>query len=240
MIELLTAMSLLLIALAMFTAVLSNVQRTSARQDQLGRAGDAAYQALAEMDRQLRSGYIGSETPLDPSFIDTVRIYTEAYATPSTLATPNTVARCVAWVVMPMVDGGEGLYTVWWTPGLAGGGAGAPTYSVATRSFTFPSVTGVARVYGSRLITSELKGSDASTFVVRHPYDDADLGERLDVTLRLREATDPALTASPASGSPSPWVNTISTTLTARNAPRATMAPDTGISYTVARQALCG
>lgn len=236
LVELLIAMSLLLVALVMFGSALFAVQTAGARGDQLGRAADSAYQALTEMDRQLRSGYIASETRFtgaDANVVDMVRIYTEAYAPPAGTTSPNTVARCVAWAVVNMVSGKQGLYTVWWTPTPTGS---KPTFNASTRTFTVPTNSGVTNVAGTRLVTDELTGASASTFSV--PSISGDLGQRLVVTFQLREATDKALT-SPQAGSPSPWINTVSTTITPRNSPRSSMNADTSV-YTSARSGLCG
>lgn len=243
LVEMLVVMSLLLVALGLFSGALWNVQRASARQDQIGRASDAAYQALSEIDRQLRSGYIASETRFsgaDATLVDMVRIYTEAYAPPSSAASPNTVARCVAWAIVAQTNGTQGLYTVWWTPKP---GVAAPTYVPATRSFSISAITGITNVSGSRLVASDLIGSDLSSFTVQGLV--GGLSQRLLVTLRLQEASDGTL-SSPAPGSPSPWVNTISTTITPRNSPRASMNADTaayGASPSpgsVLRSVLCG
>lgn len=242
LIEMLIAMSLLLVALAMFTLALSSMQNATARQDQLGRAADSAYLALTEMDRQLRSGYIASETQFSGSdagatLKDMVRIYTESYAPPSSAAAPNTVARCVAWAVVQIDATRQGLYTIWWTPTPNGS---QPTYSAATRRFTVPSTAspGVTNVAGVRLVSEDLIGADANTFTVLTASPGSDLSQRLSVTFNLRETADGVL-LTPVPGSPSPWVNTISTTMTPRNSPRSSMSADTSV-YSASRGSLCG
>lgn len=228
LVEILVAMSLLLVALTMFGSVLFAVQRSGSRQDQLSRAADSAYQAIAEMDRQLRSGYIASQTSVSGT-IDSVRIYTESFAPGS----GSTVARCVAWAVVDLASGSQGLYTVWWTPG-ASGTTTPLSYNSATRSFSVSSVSGGAS--GFRLVADGLTGASDRTFEV--PAITGDLGQKLVVTLQLREATDPDLTAT-GSPSSSPWVNTVSTTITPRNSPRSSMKADTSL-YSATRSGLCG
>lgn len=227
--ELLIAMSLLLVALGMFTGVLWSVQRLGLRTEQLSRATDAAYQSFAEMERQLRSGYIASSTSLGGTgVVDTVRIYTEAYAQS---AAASTTSRCAAWVVADLSTGGQGLFTVWWTPGLPG--ASIPTYVKSSNSFTgFAAGVGI---YGWRLITSDILNATSESFQVIDSAVGVDVSQRLTVTLSLREATDPTLLAA----SPSAWVNTLSTTLTPRNSPRVSMIADTS-AFTTSRSALCG
>lgn len=228
-IEMMIAMSLLLVALGMFTGVLWNVQRLGTRTEQLAQATDAAYQSFAEMDRQLRSGFIASGTDLPGDGVkDTVRIYTEAYARS---AVAPTTSRCVAWVAADLGSGGQGLFTVWWTPGLAG--ATVPTYVKSSGSFTgFAAGVGV---YGWRLITSGIVNADGTEFIVVPSPTGVDVSQKLTISLDVREATDPSLTG----GGTSTWINTISTTLTPRNSPRVSMIADTS-AFTANRSSLCG
>lgn len=227
LIEMLIAMSLLLVALTMFGSVLFAVQKAGSRGDQLSRAGDAAYSALTEMDRQLRSGYIASDTAVVGA-IDTVRIFTEAYTpTGSAVAVP----RCVVWSAVDMGGGKQGIYTAWWTPSK--GVTLTPTYSGGV--FAAP----VTSYSGSRLVTDEIVGADSNTFQVLSVATGSLLGQRLSVTLRLREATDPVLSSPSPSGTQTPWVNEISTTITPRNYPRASIGADTAL-YEENRSALCG
>lgn len=232
LVEMLIAMSLLLVALTMFGSVLFAVQKAGSRGDQLSRAGDAAYSALAEMDRQLRSGYIASETAVAGA-IDTVRIYTEAY-TP--LGSSVAVPRCVVWSVVDMGGGRQGMYTAWWTPSKDV--ALSPTYSGGVFSAPATAYSGV------RLVAEELVSADEFTFRRLPGATGNSVGERLSVTLRLREATDPALSSSPSPGSPSatstPWVNEISTTISPRNFPRAFASADSATLNTAERSTLCG
>lgn len=222
-VELTVAMSLLLVALTMFTMTLWSAQTSGLRQERVGRANDAAFQALSEMDRQLRSGYVASENAFTvsgcsspPCLIDIVRFYTEAYAPPSDPTGTNTVARCVAWAVVQMSGGRQGLYSVWWTPSAGGG---SPTYNATSGAFTVPTPTGITNVAGSRLLTDELSNASSSTFTLTSIGSAATLAQRLAVTFDIRESGDSSL----------PWSNVVATTLAARNSPRSEMKADTGV-----------
>lgn len=229
LVEMMVALSLLLVALVMFGNVLFAVQKASSRGDQLSRASDAAYMALTEMDRQLRSGYIASTTAVGGT-LATVRILTEAY-TPAGSQYP--VPRCVVWSVVDMGSGRQGLYTAWWnaTPNSAT----TPTFS--SGKFSAP-------VTAYRLITDEIvDASPRDTFrVLALTGPPTSLGQRLLVTFRIREATDRSLiSAGPVpSGSPSPWVNVIWTTITPRNVPRGQDVNADTAAYEAYRENLCG
>lgn len=106
LVELLVAMMILGIAMAIFTTTLASVQRGAIRQDNLSRTNDQARLALQQLDRQVRSGNVlydpAAET--DPYYM--VRIYTQANAP------GHGSFSCVQW----KVDSSKQLLTRRWPP----------------------------------------------------------------------------------------------------------------------------
>lgn len=83
LVEVLVALALLLLALAMFSGVLVVSQRSATRQMEQGQTLNQLRQAVTGLDAELRSGFIAKATASPPS----VTIYTEAYGAP----------LCVTW-----------------------------------------------------------------------------------------------------------------------------------------------
>lgn len=88
LVELLVALSLLLLALGMFGSALVVVQRTSARQLERGVTTNQIRQALVLMDAQMRSGYATQLT----DDARRVVLYTEASGS----------RTCAGWLVTPL------------------------------------------------------------------------------------------------------------------------------------------
>lgn len=110
LVELMFASALMLIALAMFGASLFVATKMQLREGEYSRANDAVHLALQELDRQIRSGYVVTDTALVTGTDDAVKIYTEAGGTP----------RCVIWALTGN-PGTQSLYTTSWSPGVVGG-----------------------------------------------------------------------------------------------------------------------
>lgn len=105
LVEVLTASSIMLIALAIFTLSLQVALGLQRRNDQYSRSNDAVQLALQTMDRQVRSGYVAADT--EPLGTDSaLKIYTEAGGKP----------QCVAWALAGSATGDQSLYTTDWTP----------------------------------------------------------------------------------------------------------------------------
>lgn len=106
LVELIVAMMILGIAMAIFTTTLASVQRGIVRQDQFSRTNDQARLALQQLDRQMRSGNVLYDPATEPDPYYMVRIYTQANA--PTLGSFS----CVQW----KIDAAKQLSTRWWPP----------------------------------------------------------------------------------------------------------------------------
>lgn len=215
-IELMVAMALLLVALAMFGSVLFTVQQTSNRQIELGRANDQARLAIQEIDRQLRSGYVtstGSFTGADAS----ARIYTEAR-----MSGTSSKPTCVAWVLHGAGSDRQTLYTKTWD---VVSGATAPAFN-----------GGVGWRVVATDIVNTANGGDAQTFGLEttslidpNTLQSVPIGQSLTVTLWLNPSTVR-----------STQVTQITTTLTSRNIRRSTANAEVTGGGLGVRYNLCG
>jgi prepilin-type N-terminal cleavage/methylation domain-containing protein len=107
--ELLVAMMVLSLALAMFFTTLASVQRSVAETDIRTRSNTQARLALQTLDHEVRSGNVlyDPATSSDPSF--RFKIYTQTNAT---TRQPSPGFTCRLWRI---TDGGQ-LQTRWWEP----------------------------------------------------------------------------------------------------------------------------
>jgi prepilin-type N-terminal cleavage/methylation domain-containing protein len=109
--ELLVAMFMFGIVMAVFTTTLASVQKAIVAQDNLSRTNDQARLAMEQLDRELRSGNVIYDPALETQ--DTnykLRIYTQT----------NQAFRCVLW----KIDSNDQLLTRRWTPGAEANATG--------------------------------------------------------------------------------------------------------------------
>jgi prepilin-type N-terminal cleavage/methylation domain-containing protein len=124
LVELLVAMSLMAIVMAVFGTTLASVQRTAMQEDRLGQSNDQARLALEQIDREMRSGNVlyspavengsgagalTSCTGCLPYY--TMRIYTQTNADSRSSGYGNGYL-CVMW----QVDTQEQLKVRTWPP----------------------------------------------------------------------------------------------------------------------------
>lgn len=208
LIELIVAMSLLLVALAMFSSALYVTQRSAQQSSKYSLANDAVHLALQDIDRQLRSGYlvsvdgIGTAAPAGR----VARIYTEV----------NGVGRCVAWAVAaaPLPEPSYALYTVSWPGEKTFASAGIPT--------SFNSAPWRMVTDGLAIAKLNLNGSTAATLSAPFVKKDSVVAtgsgvkppETLDITLWL-------LTSPRESSADYRYVE-VSSSFTSRNVMRST------------------
>lgn len=167
LVELLIASSLLLLAILMFSGALLISQRTQIRDAEYSAANDAAHLAIAEIDRQVRSGYVIATPPSVSGTADGVKIFTMT----------NGQARCALWVVAPPAVATEpmlaqGLYMKTWNP--------------ATQ--TQPTAFGAAG--GWRLVAGDLVGADSSTFTIDTANVASDVFPTMEMVLHLNASRD--------------------------------------------------
>lgn len=106
LVEVMTASALMLTALLLFGMSLSMAQQLQVRNDTYSRANDDVHLAMQELDRQIRSGYVATDS--DPTGTNSaVKIFTEAGGQP----------KCVIWALADSGDGRQALFTTSWTPG---------------------------------------------------------------------------------------------------------------------------
>lgn len=213
-IELMVAMALLLVGLSMFVTVLFAVQQTSARQLELGRANDQARLALQEIDRQVRSGYVASMTPI-PGADASARIYTEARMRGDT-----DKPQCVAWVLFGEGSGPQTLYSRSWPAGTAAPSSFSPTAGwnvIATDIVNTTNGDGDSQTFD--LVKTDVKKPLGGT--------DVSIGQSLTITLWVNPSSTRAS-----------QVTKVSTTVTSRNVLRATANAEGG--GLGARNSLCG
>lgn len=191
LVELMVAMSLLLLGLAMFGSVLFTVQQTSKRQLQLGQANDDIRIGFQELDRQMRSGYVvgtGTVGGADAS----AKLYTEMRG----------AGRCVAWALFGEGDGPQRLWTTSWAPGA-----------------TPPSLP--ASGAGWRLVATDIvntaSGGDAQTFVMTEETSVIDQVTKL--ATPVRQALQVTLWVNPSDRAGQ--VTQLQSTFATRNALRA-------------------
>lgn len=118
LVELMIASALFLVALLMFGASLYVTQRMQIREDQYSQSNDAVHLAMQTIDRQIRSGYVVTDTAVVGTD-DSVKIFTEAGGTPT----------CVIWALAGSATGSQSLYTTSWSP-VSGT---APSFSVPSK-----------------------------------------------------------------------------------------------------------
>lgn len=141
LIELLVASALMVVAFGMFTTALAVSQRTQIRDTEYSAANDGVHLAMAEIDRQVRSGYVIQQPTLYSGTIDGVRIFTLG----------SGQAKCVMWVVASAPSGStQALYTKSWAA------SDSPPSSFQAASW--------------RLVADGIVGADAATFQVMTPY----------------------------------------------------------------------
>lgn len=128
LLEILIALSILGLAIAMFGATLFVMQKSQLRFDEYSRANDAVHIAIQDLDRELRSGYVVSSAL--PSWSggvlsagSSVLIYTEAGGT----------ATCVRWVLLQdsSTPATQTLLRTSWDPLAPGPGDNQPPWSTA-------------------------------------------------------------------------------------------------------------
>lgn len=89
--EILVAVSIFLIVLAVCLSALSSVQSTVKRTDDRSETSDQARLAVEQLDRQIRSGNLLRDPATETPPGQALRIYTQA----------NGVQRCVQWQILP-------------------------------------------------------------------------------------------------------------------------------------------
>lgn len=106
LIEMLVALSLLVVALAMFSGSLWVSHRAQLADTEYSVQNDSMNLAFQALDRQIRSGYVAGVDSGPTGADQAVRIYTEAQGEP----------QCVMWVLASPVSGRpQALYvTSWW------------------------------------------------------------------------------------------------------------------------------
>lgn len=109
LVEVMVATSLFFIALSMFGAVLIVSHRTQIRDSEYSSVNDAVSLAVAELDKQIRSGYVIPDTTPLGTTADSVKIFTAAKGSD----------RCVAWAIYPTIGTPvlpQSLYVKSWNP----------------------------------------------------------------------------------------------------------------------------
>jgi prepilin-type N-terminal cleavage/methylation domain-containing protein len=107
--ELLVAMMVLSLALAMFFTTLASVQRSVAETDIRTRSNTQARLALQTLDHEVRSGNVLYDPATSSDQAVRVKIYTQTNAT---TRQPSPGFTCRLWRI---TDGGQ-LQTRWWEP----------------------------------------------------------------------------------------------------------------------------
>lgn len=124
MIEVLVALALLLVALAMFSGALVVAEGSAGRQLEQGQTLNQLRSAVTTLDAELRSGFVSSVA----SDHLTATIYTELRGKP----------ECVGWRLAPATPpssprsraGRQTLYRATWSPGAAAPAAGSDLWHV--------------------------------------------------------------------------------------------------------------
>lgn len=141
LVELLISMTIFSLALAMVYSVLITVQRQT--KDQTSRADSVgnARLALAQIDRQVRSGNV-LYNPATETLPLSMRVYTQA----------NGAQRCVQWQVFGGKLRSRSWSPAWQTDGQVSGWA-VVAHDVVNTTATPPfALQGGSTAYGSRLI----------------------------------------------------------------------------------------
>lgn len=141
LVELLISMTIFSLALAMVYSVLITVQRQT--KDQTSRADSVgnARLALAQIDRQVRSGNV-LYNPATETLPLSMRVYTQA----------NGAQRCVQWQVYGGKLRSRSWSPTWQTDGQVSGWA-VVAHDVVNTTATPPfALQGGSTAYGSRLI----------------------------------------------------------------------------------------
>jgi prepilin-type N-terminal cleavage/methylation domain-containing protein len=124
LVELVVAMSIMGIALAIFGTTLASVQRVAVKEDVFGQSNDQARLALEQIDHEMRSGNVLYDPSLEngsgagalisctgclPSY--TMRIYTQTNSVTRASGSGNGYV-CVMWTI----DSSEQLLSRTWPP----------------------------------------------------------------------------------------------------------------------------
>jgi Tfp pilus assembly protein PilW len=116
-VELMTSVALLTLVPIVFGSTIITIQRAVNTASGRSQKNDAAQLAIAEIDRQIRSGNVfydpASESDATNGIVagQALRVYTQANAPTNTPA-----YRCVQW----RVNTSNQLQTRWWAPAVAG------------------------------------------------------------------------------------------------------------------------
>ncbi len=150
--ELLISMMIFSVALAMVYSVLITVQRqtkdSTARADAVGNA----RLALAQIDRQVRSGNV-LYNPASETLPLSMRVYTQA----------NGDQRCVQWQVYNGKLRSRSWSTTWQTDGLVSAWAVVARDVVNTTATPPFALQGGSTAYGSRLVDITLRVKNAES-----------------------------------------------------------------------------
>lgn len=153
LVELLVAMMILGIAMAIFGTTLASVQRGVMEQDRFSQANDQARLALQQLDREMRSGNVlydpASES--DPYYM--MRIYTQ------TNADTRGSYSCVQWRISS-----QELQTRWWPPET-------PTEVTSWRTVAEGIVNKTFSVHAFSLDSDPLKGNRVLNVTLRVSVD---------------------------------------------------------------------
>lgn len=141
LVELLISMTIFSLALAMVYSVLITVQRQTKDQTSRADAVGNARLALAQIDRQVRSGNV-LYNPATETLPLSMRVYTQA----------NGAQRCVQWQVFGGKLRSRSWSPTWQTDGQVSGWA-VVAHDVVNTTATPPfALQGGTTAYGSRLI----------------------------------------------------------------------------------------
>lgn len=113
LIELLVALALLLVGLALFSSVYFVTQNASKRQFEIGDTGNQVRLAFLTMERQVRSGYVAKINAVGGGSYASATIYSEADGT----------RKCAGWALDQPLVGTQSLYAATW-----GIGGSAPSF----------------------------------------------------------------------------------------------------------------
>lgn len=104
LVELLVALALLLVGLALFSSVYFVTQSASKRQFEIGDTGNQVRLAFLTMERQVRSGYVAKINGVGGGSYASATIYSEADGT----------RKCAGWALDQPLSGTQTLYAATW------------------------------------------------------------------------------------------------------------------------------
>ena len=194
--ELLVAMSILTIVLAIFATLFASVQKVEAREENKSMSNDQGRLAVEAIDRQVRSGNLFYDPANEPTLAGlpsssvgyAFRVYTQAL---SNAVTPNG-ARCVQWRLVDQTLQTRSWTTTWQSDGIVSAWRTVADHIVNTGSTQAPFTLDASS-------NAVLQVLDVNILVNNHPGDQNNVQLNDAVTGRNTNQSYPASTCGNSS-----------------------------------------